>query len=118
MSKAGSFIFVITATQSVFRNDGIALHVHERLFRRVDGDPVQPGIKLCLATKLVQRPVSTDKSFLRNIRYEVRVPHHAPNQTFDAPLVFDDQQFVSALVARNLVLQFVEESTESTPEAV
>ena len=108
MSKAGSFIFILGTPEGIFRNDRVALHVHQRLFGGVDGNPVQPGVELGVATELVQRPIGANEGFLGNVLDQVRVTHHASDKSLDATLVLDDQQFIGALVARYRALHQLE----------
>ena len=94
VSRPVSFIVVVAKhAKPLSLTVGIALHVDQRLLGGIDRDPVEPGVELRLAAKLVQGPVGADEGFLGDVFDQVDVPHHAADQPLDAPLVLDDQQF-------------------------
>jgi hypothetical protein len=68
------------------------------IFRRVDRNPVQPGIKRTVATKTGQRTIRLDKSFLGNIQCLVLIVYITADQTDDLVLVLFYQQIESTFV--------------------
>src|SRR6218665_114557 len=101
MPGIGSFVLLLIATQGIFGNDRIALHLHQRLLRAIDGNAVQPSVELRVAPELMQGAVSPDERLLGNVLDQIRVAHHAPDQALDAALVFDYHQLIGSLLARD-----------------
>src|SRR6218665_487217 len=58
-------------------------------------------VELRFAPELMQGAVSPDERLLGNVLDQIRVAHHAPDQALDAALVFDDQQLIGSLIARD-----------------
>ncbi len=72
---------------------------HQMIFRRIDGDAVQPGIKSTVTAKIRKRAVGFDKGFLRNVLSLVRIMYEAHNQPKNLVLIFQNQQIKSPLVS-------------------
>ena len=104
MPGTESFIFIFAVAQGPFVHDRAALEVHQGFFGSVDGNAIQPRIKLCLAAELVQCPIRSNERLLRNVLNKIGIAHHAANQALDAALVFDDQQLVSPLITGHSTL--------------
>ncbi|MNZ88410.1 hypothetical protein D3C78_1073020 [compost metagenome] len=72
---------------------------HQVILRRIHRNAVQPGIKGTVATKIAQRPVSLDESFLRHILGFLGVVHETHDQPEYLVLVLEYQQIERALVS-------------------
>ena len=69
------------------------------IFRRIDGDAVQPGIKGTVSAKVSKRAVGFDEGFLRNVLSLVRIMYEAHDQPKNLVLIFQNQQIKSPLVS-------------------
>ena len=76
----------------------MALQVHQGLLCRVHCNAVQPRVELGIPPELMQGAPGANEGFLGDVLDQVHVAHHAGDQSFDAPLVLDDQQLKSALI--------------------
>jgi RNA polymerase sigma-70 factor (ECF subfamily) len=80
------------------------LQVTQKLLGGIDGNAVEPGVKLGITAKLVQRPVSANKGFLGNVFDQIHVPHHAAHEPLYSTLVLDDQQTIGTLITGHRAL--------------
>src|SRR3546814_8363909 len=69
------------------------------MLRRVEADPVQPGIERRLSAKAIEGAIGADESFLRDVR-SIAVADQSTDQLHDLVLVFAHEQFERALVTR------------------
>ena len=69
-------------------------------FCRIDGNPVKPGIKRTVATKVRQRPIRFEEGLLRDIQSFVVVFDIARYQIHDLVLVFVNEYIERRFVAR------------------
>lgn len=91
--------FPVLVTLEVRDRPGTAALGCQVVFGGIDRDPVEPGIKGTIATKLRQGPVGLDKGLLGNLFCLGWVSNQAGDQPKDPALILDYQKLKRTLVA-------------------